>query len=284
MTPSGHGATLSLDRLSLNQATAELTPTIELLRACAANDLPTAGLWRHKYIDGSARRTRAAADDLGVAVSSLCRGGFFTGTRSEAEAAEDNRRALDDAATLNAPVLVLVCGPLIARDLAAAETAILHGVERLLPHAADAGVTLAIEPFHPMFLAERSAIVTMAQANRILAELPDPRLGVAVDTYHVWWDPDLAGQLAAAAGRVAAVHVADWLVPTSSLLRGRGLPGDGVIPLAHILDLLAAVRFTGHVEVEVLNEDVWTREIDDLADDVRRRMSVLLSAPTVTAP
>lgn len=52
---------------------------------------------------------------------------------------------------------------------------------------------------------------------------------MAVDVYHVWWDPDLASQILRAGKRILAFHVSDWLVPTTDLVNDRGMPGDGVI-------------------------------------------------------
>lgn len=262
--------------LSLNQATAETTRTAELLAGCADTGIGQVSLWRHQYVGGDVLATRRAVDAAGLRVSSLCRGGFFTGTRSEREAAEDNRRAVAEAAELGAPILVLVCGPVLggpgAGGLAAAEAAIERGIERLLPAAHDAGVTLAVEPFHPMLAAERSAIVTLAQADRLVSRIGDPAVAIALDTYHVWWDPELAASIAAAAGRIAAVHVADWLVPTTDLLAGRGLPGDGVIDLAGLLGLVRDTGFAGPVEVEVLNPAVWARPVAELLPEIVRRM------------
>jgi sugar phosphate isomerase/epimerase len=135
------------------------------------------------------------------------------------------------------------------------------------------GQLALVEPFHPMFLAERSAIVTLAQANRPADEFADPSVAIAVDTYHVWWDPALGAELERAAGRIAAVHVADWLVPTPSVLTGRGLPGDGVIPLGDLLGRIELTGFAGPVEVEVLNPQVWARPVGEVAHDVRDRMA-----------
>ncbi len=272
---------MPFEQLSLNQATTETTPTVRTLAACASAGVGAVSLWRHKYIEGDASVTARAVRDAGLEVSSLCRGGFFTGTRSEAAAGADNLRAIEEAVQLAAPVLVLVCGPALNGDIAAAEATIRTGIEGMLVEAAAAGVTLAIEPFHPMFLAERSAIVTLAQANRLLEEIAHPSLRIAVDTYHVWWDPDLMTELDRAAGRVAAVHVGDWLVPTPELLAGRGLPGDGVIPLGSLVaEIHTRTGFDGPLEVEVLNRDVWARPAEELVIDVKERMTEILRIGT----
>ncbi len=219
-------------------------------------------------------------DEHGLTVSSLCRGGFFTGTRSTQLALDDNHAAIEEAATLGAAVLVLVCGPLIGSSMSVAEHRIVDGIRGMLPAARAAGVALAVEPFHPMFLAERSAVVSLAQANRIVAEIADRGVGVAVDTYHVWWDPNLSEELGNARGRIMAVHVGDWLVPTPNLVAGRGLPGDGVIPIGSLLSQIDSGGFVGPVEVEVLNPDIWAIPVRELAADVCRRMSRLGADPT----
>lgn len=269
--------------LSLNQATTETSATKDLFAACRDVGMRQVGLWRHKYIDGDVTTTRRAADSYGLGVSSVCRGGFFTGTRGDQDADADNRRALEEAVALGAPVLVLVCGPVLDGDVAAAEAGICRGIGRLLPYARDAGVTLAIEPFHPMFASHRSAIVTLAQANDLVERFADPAVAIALDSYHVWWDPQLSRQLARAAGHVAVVQVGDWLQHTTDLLHARGLPGDGVIRLASMLCEIAAGGFEGPVEVEVLNPAIWARPCVDVVADVHARMLRLLAEATAPA-
>jgi sugar phosphate isomerase/epimerase len=286
-----------VNTLSINQATTETSSTLDLLEACAAAGVTSVAPWRHKYLHDSATLTRQALDDHGLKATSLCRGGFFTGTRPDSEAEADNLRAVEEAATLGAPVLVLVCGPVTSHGgLAAAETAILRGLERLLSHAQEHDVTLALEPFHPMFAAERSAVVTLGQATRLVrnvlatdaptsAQQPvrtyEAGLGIAVDTYHVWWDPTLEASLAQAADLITAVHVADWLLPTTELLAGRGLPGDGVIDLHGLLQHVQNLGYEGPFEVEVLNRAVWERDPAELVTDIRTRMLELLAPEEV---
>ena len=270
------------ERVSVNQATTATSSTLDLLTACSAAGVTAVAPWRHQYVEGDVRVTRRAFDDHGITATSLCRGGFFTGTRSDTEADTDNRSAVEEAAILGAPVLVLVCGPVTSTGMADAESRIARGIERLLPTAVAHGVTLAVEPFHPMFAAERSALVTLGQATRLVAQFDSPHLGLAVDTYHVWWDPDLDQALADAASRTVAVHVADWLVPTTSLLSGRGLPGDGIIDLPRLLGTLLTLGYTGPLEVEVLNADVWARPAGEVVAEVRDRM-VALDLGMVTA-
>ena len=274
-----------MNRLSINQATTATSSTLDLLAACAAAGVDAVAPWRHQYVEGDVALTRRALDDHGVRATSLCRGGFFTGTRPDAEAADDNRRAVEEAAILGAPVLVLVCGP-VTTGVRDAEAKIAHGIEHLLPWAIDHGVILAVEPFHPMFAAERSAIVTLDQAVELVRPLTsagDPHLGIAVDTYHVWWDPRLDRALTDAADLITAVHVADWLVPTTSLPAGRGLPGDGVIDLTRLLGRIRRLGYDGPFEVEVLNPAVWARPAADVVADVRGRMHALVDEPETAA-
>jgi sugar phosphate isomerase/epimerase len=267
---------VSTNMISINQASTETSNTLELLDACAHASVGAVSLWRHQYVGGDAQLTRAAMDTRGVVATSLCRGGFFTGTRSQREADLDNHQAVEEAAILGAPVLVLVCGPVTTEGPAAAGRRIVDGIERLLPHAADHGVKLAVEPFHPMLIAERSAIVTLAQATALVRRFDHTHLGLAVDTYHVWWDPELDQRLVEAAAWITSVHVGDWLVPTTDLLASRGLPGDGVIELSPLLRQFRQLGYAGPFEVEVLNPEVWARPPADVVVDIRDRMSSLL--------
>jgi sugar phosphate isomerase/epimerase len=249
-------------RLSLNLMTVDHWSLAEAVERCAAADIRWVAPWRHQYEDASAAgRVIAGA---GLSVSSLCRGGFFTAPGAD----DDNRRAVDEAAALGAPVLVLVCGPPTGRDLAAARATIAAGIERLLPYAAEHGVRLGIEPLHPMMIGERSAIVTLGEA---LALARACGVGVIVDAYHVFWDPELEPALAGANGLVAGYHVSDWLVPTPDLLAGRGLMGDGIIDLPRVGELVAATGYDGPIEVEVINPALAAVPPDALLAEIKAR-------------
>jgi sugar phosphate isomerase/epimerase len=251
-------------RLSLNLMTVDHWSLAEAAERCAAAGIDWVAPWRHQYEDAAAAaRTIAAA---GLQVSSLCRGGFFTTPGADA----DNRRAVEEAAALGAPVLVLVCGPPRDRNLLAAQMEIRRGIERLLPFAAERGVRLGIEPLHPMMIGERSALITVAQAFDIVRNLDfHPAVGVVIDDYHVFWDPDLGIELDGAHDMVAGFHVSDWLVPTTDLLAGRGLMGDGIIDLPRIRGLVEATGYDGPVEVEVINPAL--AEHADLLADIKAR-------------
>jgi sugar phosphate isomerase/epimerase len=231
-------------RLSLNLITVDHWSLPEAVDRCADAGIGWVAPWRHQYEDAA-----AAADTIrsaGLRVSSLCRGGFFTADGAR----EDNRRAVEEAAALGAPVLVLVCGPPRDRDLRSARATIAAGIEELLPYASEHGVRLGIEPLHPMMIGERSAIVSLGEALRLARTFADPGVGVVVDAF---WDAALEVKLAAASGLVAGYHVSDWLVPTESLLAGRGLMGDGIIDLPRIRALVEAAGYTGPIEVEIIS-------------------------------
>jgi len=247
-------------RLSLNLITLNHWSLADGVERCAAAGIEWVAPWRHQYEDvAEAARIISGA---GLRCSSLCRGGFFTAPGAD----EDNRRAVEEAAALGAPVLVLVCGPPVDRDLQAARDTIAAGVEKLLPYATEHGVRLGIEPLHPMMVGERSAIVSLGEALTLARRLG---AGVIVDAYHVFWDPELEPLLADAQGLVAGYHVSDWLVPTTDVLAGRGLMGDGIIDLPRIGRLVAAAGYDGPIEVEVINP-VLAEHDDVLADIIAR--------------
>jgi sugar phosphate isomerase/epimerase len=261
-----------LSRVSLNQITAEQLSLDEAAGACAWAGLSWIGPWRHKLADGPEAAARAVRE-AGLGVSSLCRGGFFPALdaagRRERDA--DNRRAIDEAAALATDVLVLVCGPAPDGDLAAARRMVLEGIERLLPYAAERGVRLGIEPLHPMQIAERSVVVTLAQANDLAERFDPAQVGVVIDAYHVWWDPDLERQVERAAGRILGYHVSDWLSPTHDVLAGRGMMGDGVIDLRGLRGLVEAAGYDGPIEVEVINPALAALTGDELVARVCER-------------
>jgi sugar phosphate isomerase/epimerase len=262
---------VSLDpaRLSFNQITADHLSLDEAVEACAVAGIGWFGPWRHKLGPGAAERIRQA----GLRVSSLCRGGFFpaAGGAARAERMDDNRLAVEQAAELGTDVLVLVCGPAPNGDLEAARRQVLEGIEVLLPHAVEHGVRLGIEPLHPMMIAERSVVVTLAQALDLAERLDPARVGVVIDAYHVWWDPELESQIERAAGRILGYHVSDWLSPTPDVLAGRGMMGDGVIDLPRIRALVEAAGYEGPIEVEVINPALAQLATPELLATVRER-------------
>jgi sugar phosphate isomerase/epimerase len=268
---------LTLERMSLNQISVEQCTLPEVIEACGRAGITVIGPWRHKVAEiglaDAARRIRAA----GLRVSSLCRGGFFPAADAAGirAADADNRRAVEEAATLGTDVLVLVCGPPVGRDVERARAQILRGIEKLVPHAEDAGVRLGIEPLHPMMISERSAIVTLGEANDLAERFDALRVGVVVDAYHVWWDPRLREEIARAGRRILGYHVADWLVPTTDRLEGRGMMGDGVIDLRGIRAAVEAAGYDGPIEVEVIDRTAWETPCDEV---VARACAAFLAA------
>jgi len=253
-------------RLSLNQITTPGWSLPEAVEACARHGIGAIAPWRDRIAEIGAERAAQLVRDAGLRVSSVCRGGFLTGDgdarRREAE--RENRAAIEEAALLGADCLVMVCGAPAGRDLAAARAQIAAGVERLVPHARAAGVRLAIEPLHPMMIGERSAIVTLDEATRLAQRFDAADVGVIVDAYHVWWDPELEGAIARAGERILGYHVSDWLSPTTSLLRGRGLMGDGLIDLPTIGGWVQRAGYDGPIEVEVISDELARRDGDEL--------------------
>jgi sugar phosphate isomerase/epimerase len=263
---------LDLARLSLNQITIDQCSLTDAIEACGRAGLTVIGPWRHKVAEIGADEAARQIREAGLRVSSLCRGGFFPAADAAGRRAadEDNRRAVEEAAILGTDVLVLVCGPPVGRDLEGARAQILAGIERLVPHADQHGVRLGIEPLHPMMISERSAIVTLGEANDLAERFDAPRVGVVIDAYHVWWDPRLYEEIARAERRILGYHVADWLVPTTDRLQGRGMMGAGVIDLKRIRAAVEEAGYDGPIEVEVINREAWERPADEIVAEVCR--------------
>lgn len=263
-----------LSRMSLNQATTQRWSLREAVDGCVRAGVPWIGPWRDKIAEaGGARSAAKLIQDAGLRVSSLCRGGFFpAATETERrERIDDNCRAVDEAAELGTDVLVLVCGSAPDRDLDDARRMVEDGIAGVLPHASQCGVRLAVEPLHPMFAGDRSVIVTLAQANAIVERLASPQVGVAVDVYHVWWDPQVYVQIARAAGHILGFHVSDWLAPPPHVLLGRGVMGDGVIELRRLRAAVEDAGYTGPIEVEIFNQAVWDTPGDQVLELVKDR-------------
>jgi sugar phosphate isomerase/epimerase len=258
-------------RLSINLATLrEQWNLREAVEACARHGITAVDPWRDQVaaigLDASVR----AIKDSGMKVSGYCRGGMFPAVdhAGRQAAIDDSKRAIDEASTLGADCLVLVVGglPKGSRDIGAARRMVADGIAALLPHARASNMPLAIEPLHPMYAGDRACVNTLAQALD-LCDLLGDGVGVAIDTYHVWWDPDLAVQIRRAgfANRILAYHISDWLIPTRDLLLDRGMMGDGVIDLPHLRSLVDTAGYRGYTEVEIFSAaDWWKRPGDEV--------------------
>ena len=269
------------NRLSLNTATTRKQWSLaEAIAGCARHGIKGIAPWRDQLQVMGVGAASQAIRGNGLTVTGLCRGGMFpaidpAGRRA---AIDENRRALEEAHRLQAQCLILVAGGLPdgSKDIAGARMQIRDGIAALLPLARQAGVPLAIEPLHPMYAADRACINTLSQALD-LCDVLDPRgeggLGVAVDVYHVWWDPELERQIARAGkARLLAFHICDWLVPTRDLLSDRGMMGDGVIDIPRIRSFLERAGYTGLHEVEIFSElDWWRRDPDEVLETCKDR-------------
>ncbi|MDN5899432.1 MAG: sugar phosphate isomerase/epimerase [Brachybacterium sp.] len=270
-------------RLSLNRWTFRTTPLQEFLDATAARGIDAVGLWRQDVAEVGLADLRRRVDDAGLRVSSLCRGGFLTASAEadRAAALEDNRRAIDETAALGAPSLVLVVGGVdpADKDIIGARSRVTEAVATLAPYAEERGVTLSIEPLHPMFAADRAVVSTLDQGLDIAEASGSPAAGVVVDTYHVWWDPYLerAIQRAAATDRLFSYQVCDWNLPLAAEpLHSRGYMGDGFIDFPSITRMVKDAGYTGDIEVEIFNEDVWATPADEAARIIAERFEQLV--------
>ena len=270
---SAERGSLKAARLSLNQMTLGRATVAEAIDACVDAGIPAIGLWREKVAELGLPETRARVQAAGLAVSSLCRGGFFScsSERERHQRRAENRRAIEEAAELGATVLVLVCGGIADDGLEAARRDVEEGVAELIPDAERAGVVLGVEPLHPMFCADRSVLSTLRQANDLVERISSPHVGVVIDAYHVWWEPGLTTEIARAGSSIVGFHVADWIVPLPDVLMGRGLMGDGVIQLHALRGAVEAAGYSGPIEVEIFNESLWDAPPREAAREVRRR-------------
>ncbi len=232
----------------------------------AASEYAAAGVkgitvWRDTLADRDIKKTGDMIRSRGLRIVSLCRGGFFPSTdKGKRKAAiEDNRKAIEEAHSLGTDKIVLVCGADPAQSLEDSREQISDGIAAVLPDAAAAGVKLAIEPLHPMFADTRSAINTLSQANDLAEKLDSPYVGVAVDVYHLWWDPALEDEIkrCGSINKLLAFHICDWKSPTVDMLNDRGLMGEGCIPLRKIRSWVEEAGFNSFIEVEIFSNIYW---------------------------
>jgi len=259
-----------LSRLSLNTITVrDQWSLAQCIEGCVRHGIPGISPWRDKLAQYGLERAVRHIRDAGLRVSGLCRGGMFT----LPNAVEENRRAIDEAAALGADCLVMVVGGLVpgSKDLARARDMVAEGLAMILPHARSSGVKLALEPLHPMTCADRSVLSTTAQALDLCDAL-GPGVGVALDVYHIWWDPEIARSIARAGSRILGFHVCDWLVPTRDTVLDRGMMGDGVIDIRALRAAVEGAGYRGLIEVEVMSDrDWWRRDPDEVLRVMKER-------------
>ena len=265
--------------LSLNTATVRKQgDLLAIIEACARHGIRAIDPWRDQVAGVGLDRAVRAVKDAGLDLSGYCRGGMFTADSAHrSEARDDNRRAVDEATALGASCIVLVVGGLpqysrpgstASKDIATARSQVHDGIAEMLEYAKQAKLPLAIEPLHPAYAADRACVNTTKHALDICDALDPGRtgaIGVALDVYHIWWDPELKSQIARAGkDRLLAFHVCDWLVSTKDILNGRGMMGDGVIDIKSVRAMVEAQGFAGYSEIEIFSNDWWSRPLDEV--------------------
>lgn len=250
-----------LSQLCIHTITTKPWSIEEAAKKFSASGVRGITVWRDALTGRNIRQTGKMLKDHGLDIVSLCRGGFFPSTEKakRAIAIDDNKRAIDEAAELGTSMVVLVCGAEPRQSLEVSRQQIQESIHTLLPYAAGAGIKLAIEPLHPMYADTRSAVNTLSQANDMAEALNSPWVGVAVDVYHLWWDPTLEREIKRCGekGNLLAFHVCDWNVPTTDFLFDRGLMGEGCIPIPNIRGWVEETGYTGFYEVEIFSNKFW---------------------------
>lgn len=265
---------IDLSRLAIHTQTTKPWSLRQCIDAYGLAGVKGISVWRHTLEPMGTREAGKMLRDAGMHVPALVRGGFFVASDEKArQAAIDvNRTCIDEAAEIGAEMVVLVVGAVPGIALDEARRQVAEGISKILDHAAARKVKLAIEPMHPMYAADRSCINRMAEARRICQQLGHPMLGIALDVYHVWWDPDLKSEieLAGQQGTLFGFHVCDWRVETRHLLNDRGLMGDGCIPIRTIRGWVEAAGFRGFDEVEVFSDHYWAMDQNAYVQRIRQ--------------
>jgi sugar phosphate isomerase/epimerase len=265
-------------RLSLNQATTQNWSVREAVEGCVRHGIPSIALWRHKIAETGLQESVRLVRDAGLHVSSVCRGGMFpAATSAERQARiEDSFRAVDEAAQLKADSLVLVVGACAAVSLPDARAMVASGLAALVPYARERGVRLGLEPLHPMYAGDRSVLNTIDQALQMASPYSEDEVGVILDTFHIWWDPTVYEQIRRSHGRIFGFHVCDWLVPLPDVLLGRGVMGDGVIDNRTLREAVDQAGYSGPIEVEIFNQQLWDTPGDEVLARVVERFTSLV--------
>ena len=262
-----------LSRLCVHTVTTKPWSIEKAAKTFSASNIGGITIWRDAMNNKDPVVIKSMMDDLNLRVVSLCRGGFFPSVEKQVRIAaiDDNLRAIDLAHALGAPMMVMVCGADPRQSLSDSRQQITEGINACLTHAEAAGVKLTIEPLHPMYAGDRSAINTLAQANDMAESIKSRWVGIAVDVYHLWWDSDLESQIkrCGANGNLSAFHICDWKTPTIDMLNDRGLMGEGCINLKEIRGWVEEAGFEGFHEVEIFSNIYWQQDQDDFLSRIK---------------
>lgn len=264
----------NLDRLCVHTITTKPWSIEEIIENYPKAGVKAISVWRDLLENRDAAKIGEQIRDAGMDIVSLVRGGFFTGkTETEIQASlDDNRQAIDEANMLGAPMVVLVCGAVPGQSIQRSLSQIHTGLETLLPYAEERDVKLAIEPLHPMYADSRSAICTMKTANDFAERFNSPLIGVVVDIFHLWWDPDLENECQRCGdhGNLFGFHICDWKMDMEDMLNDRGLMGEGVIRVREIRSWVEAAGFTGFHEVEIFSNRLWASDQKEALERIKR--------------
>jgi sugar phosphate isomerase/epimerase len=278
-----NSGTSAFSRLAINSATTKKWTLAQVVDGCVNAGIPSIGPWRDRVEEAGLDKAARLIKDAGLRVSSLCRGGFLTAADPEGQAAAlaDNRAAILEAVALDTKELFLVVGGLAPgeKDVVAARQRVADRLADLVPFAAEHGVRLVLEPLHPMYAADRALISTLGQALDLAAPFDASTVGVAVDTFHVWWDPELKAQIERAGreNRIASYQVCDFNMPIAAdPLLSRGYMGDGVVDFATIGTWVRDAGYTGDIEVEIFNQDIWDTDGNTVLATVKERYAELV--------
>jgi len=264
---------LDLNRLCVHTQTTKPWDLETCIKEYSKAGIQHLSIWRHLLENQNLKEVRRTLQDRQLSVTSLVRGGFFPAvSQSDRKAAiEVNKKAIDEAEAIGAPLIVLVCGADPNQSLEISRAQIADGIHELLPYAKAANVKLAIEPLHPMYAADKSAVVSLTQANDMTEQLNHPFVGIAIDVYHLWWDNQLEQEIERCGknNSIFAFHVCDWLSPTTDMLNDRGLMGEGTIPVKQIRNWVEQSGFQGAIEVEIFSERLWKKNQTAFLNEIK---------------
>jgi sugar phosphate isomerase/epimerase len=262
-----------LSRLCVHTITTKPLLLPDAIKAYGEAGVSGITVWRDALTPLGVKESAKILASSGLEVVSLCRGGFFPGVTQadRTKALDENRRVIDEAAAIGAPLIVLVCGAVPGIPLSEARRQIEEAIAALVPYAQQAKVKLAIEPLHPAYADSRSAVNTLTQANDMVQRLNSPQVGVAIDVYHLWWDDRLEAEIERTGkmNAIFAYHVCDWRTPTRDLLNDRGLMGQGCIPLRQIRSWVERAGFNGMIEVEIFSNEFWQMDQSEFLGMIR---------------
>lgn len=248
---------------------------LDFLDRVAAHGFSGIGLTRRALDEMPTHRLKHEIAARNLTVTSIGTAGFFL-AEDGADQRARNLKLLDQAAELETGGLTVIVGGTGGMPLAQARAVVRAGMAEFSRHADSSGVTLYLEPLHPLNAVAKSCVNTIAQAEGEMRGLPGMLLNL--DTFHLWWDPDFDRFIDDPASRLGILQISDTDFGAADALPRRLPLCEGALDWRDIVKRVRAGRPDIPIELELFADQLQGRDPDELLRTATRAFRALEEA------